>query len=265
MMNTFSMIRQGAPIILAKADQVCDKIPLLSTLTNLIDLVAKGILLYTGTTPSLWGKSWSEHIAQKPIWKCLLLCVPILGNIIVYFIPHKNNTQKVIDELFGVSNVFERLPEININGEDLFKQPQAMTSAVMKGLLADGRPFIAIRLKHEAEPMTEEKPIDMQQELFRYTHPQFFEFEKVYMIYQRDLSNPNIWYGFDDPEHCHLVPYFFGGSITDFEDGHVRGFEQEYYSLLQSLIQKGAGKDPSEHEWKVVGHEAFKQEFQNKR
>ena len=47
-MKLTDKIRLAAPIFFLKADNICDKIPLLSTLTNLVDLIAKGILLRDG-------------------------------------------------------------------------------------------------------------------------------------------------------------------------------------------------------------------------
>ena len=134
-----------------------------------------------------------------------------------------------------------------------------MTSTVMKGNLSDGRPFIAIHLKHNAEPCPDDHK-GKSQTLHSMVHPECFDFEKVYGIYQRFQHDPNIWCGFD--EHNGISPYFFGGSITDVEEGYVRGFEQQYYDLLKGLIKNGTGKDTNDRTWTVVNHSKFKQDLE---
>lgn len=254
-MNRLSFLIHHAPLILALADEYCDRIPVLSTVTNLVDIIAKPILLCTGTTPTFGGKSWSERISQKPLWKCLLLCVPVLGNLIVYLMPKQNHTQETIDELFGIPNAYDQLPELVIaDDNDIFK-PELFTSAVMKGKLMDGRFFIAIKLKHEAEePGEQVSEAEIQDEKYQLFHPEYFDCEKVYALFQNSDEDPNSWAA-DEDHSIRPVINFFGGNITDFDDGHVRGYEQEPYALLQALIKNGEGKDSNDKMWKLPGHD----------
>lgn len=248
-MRLIHQIRVGSPYIFRQADIICDKVPFLSTLTNIIDLIAKGILQKTGTTPSLLGVSWSEHISQKPIWKCLLLCIPVVGNLIVYMIPRENRTQEMIDQLFGIS--IKSLPELKISKDEDALDPKLLTSPIMRGQFADGRQFVALHLQHQAQPCSHE-----QDKWHNQLHPECTVFETVYAIAQRSLKDLDSWFPYY--KYAKVEPGFFGGEITDSEEGYVRGFEKKYYDLLQKVVKNGSGSDRNDQKWAIVNYDQFK-------
>jgi hypothetical protein len=260
-MSRLSLLLIAAPRILVCADQFCDKVPFLSTVSNTVDMVAKVVFRYIGTSPGLFGKSWSEHIAQKPLWKCVLLCVPLLGNIIVYFMPSRNFAQEVIDGLFDITNAYDRLPELKITSDDDANEPNLLTYPIMKGVFAEGMKFFAIKLNHDAEELKpDDIPADSTESEDRQLRFRYSDFETVYLIYQTDLDIPHLWKGHCD-NRVHPCPFFFDASITDYEDGSLRGYEQEAYRLLRTIIQDGEGKDQNENLWKLVGHDTFKDDL----
>ena len=69
------------PAILAEIDSTCDYIPLVSTATNMIVLFNKGVFQFL---PEEIAKNryWT-HINDKELSRCLILLVPVLGNIYI--------------------------------------------------------------------------------------------------------------------------------------------------------------------------------------
>lgn len=67
--------------IFAETDRICDYIPFVSTVSNLIDLFQKCVVkcLPEGTTKNRY---WS-HIKDKDLLRCFILLIPILGNIYI--------------------------------------------------------------------------------------------------------------------------------------------------------------------------------------
>ncbi len=64
------------------ADRLCDRIPVLSTITNIVDIVQKIFLIGTGlVNPS--KTHYYSHLDDKSLGRCILLLIPGLGNLIV--------------------------------------------------------------------------------------------------------------------------------------------------------------------------------------
>lgn len=61
-------------------DHIFDKIPVFSTFSNLVDLFQK--YHFKGITETKYPL-YTRYIEQKKTWKCLLLLIPIIGNIVV--------------------------------------------------------------------------------------------------------------------------------------------------------------------------------------
>ena len=78
---------------LIKADRVCDHIPVVGTVTNLIDLFQK--CCFIPLKKATHASRYYTHIKDKSALRCVLLMIPVLGQILVYFLKDKiNNHEK---------------------------------------------------------------------------------------------------------------------------------------------------------------------------
>lgn len=68
---------------LAEVDRVCDYVPFASTVTNLIDLFEKCMLACLPQECCVESRYWT-HITYKDLVRCIILLVPILGNIYIF-------------------------------------------------------------------------------------------------------------------------------------------------------------------------------------
>lgn len=66
---------------LAEADAICDYIPIISTLSNIVVVALKCI--YACLPESITKDRYWTHIHEKSLWRCLILLVPLLGNLYV--------------------------------------------------------------------------------------------------------------------------------------------------------------------------------------
>lgn len=67
--------------LFCRIDKFCDKIPFISSMTNLVDLIAKAILKVMGSHSVA---PLAKHLEQKSIKECCILLVPVFGNIYIY-------------------------------------------------------------------------------------------------------------------------------------------------------------------------------------
>lgn len=65
---------------LIEADQLCDYIPFLSTVTNLVDLFLKYVILETEEN---YANPLYTYLQDKNTLRCLTLLVPVLGNVLI--------------------------------------------------------------------------------------------------------------------------------------------------------------------------------------
>lgn len=65
------------------ADRVCDYIPLVSSLTNLVDIFQKCVILSSKNRITIENNHYYEYLKDKSYARCIILLIPILGNIIV--------------------------------------------------------------------------------------------------------------------------------------------------------------------------------------
>lgn len=63
------------------ADKNCDRYPVISTISNCADLILK--LLYSPLTPTSFER-YIAHIQNKSVGRCVILLVPVIGNLIVW-------------------------------------------------------------------------------------------------------------------------------------------------------------------------------------
>lgn len=68
---------------LTKIDQICDYIPIASTITNFIDIFEKCAFSVCCGCESINSNRYLSHINDKSILRCVTLLVPVLGNIVV--------------------------------------------------------------------------------------------------------------------------------------------------------------------------------------
>lgn len=65
---------------LVQADGICDYIPIISTISNLVGLVQKYFFIPSAPAPA---DRYYTHLHQKNFYRCLVLLIPVLGNILV--------------------------------------------------------------------------------------------------------------------------------------------------------------------------------------
>ncbi len=72
---------------LQRIDHVCDYIPIVSTVTNLIDLFQKYICMPRSEEKNYYF----VHLQEKSVLRSLVLLVPLVGNIVIIIYDFKNN------------------------------------------------------------------------------------------------------------------------------------------------------------------------------
>jgi len=70
-------------VFLVKTDRICDYIPVVSTFSNLTALFIKYLVPNTLIRPEIQTSRYYAHLSQKPTSRCIVLLIPIIGNIIV--------------------------------------------------------------------------------------------------------------------------------------------------------------------------------------
>jgi hypothetical protein len=68
---------------LVKTDCLCDYVPLVSSATNLVDLFQKCVVLPLMDKSKIASSHYYKHLDQKSFFRCFLLVIPVVGNIIV--------------------------------------------------------------------------------------------------------------------------------------------------------------------------------------
>ena len=69
--------------ILIQTDIFLDYIPVVSTFTNFIDLFQKCAWIPLQSTETIKNNRYYTHLNNKSFIRCVVLCVPLLGNIII--------------------------------------------------------------------------------------------------------------------------------------------------------------------------------------
>jgi len=82
---------------LVQTDRILDYVPVVSTVTNLVDLVEKCILKATAKSNHKPKNIYAIHLSGKSFLQCAILLVPIVGNllnILIYTHPIKSKNKK---------------------------------------------------------------------------------------------------------------------------------------------------------------------------
>lgn len=69
-----------------KADVMCDKVPFLSTLSNIIDLFQKLVVFPLIGNRAIDSSKYFTHVNDKSVFRCVVLLIPVIGQIIVRFL-----------------------------------------------------------------------------------------------------------------------------------------------------------------------------------
>lgn len=119
-------------IQLIKIDTFADYIPVVSTVTNLVDLFFKAVVL-----PTIEKKNhYYTHIDDKSVLRCLILLIPILGNLIVA-IYDLTREQGITDREIALQVIAAELENIGLVGPTLRKDKQFAIEALKQ----DGQKF----------------------------------------------------------------------------------------------------------------------------
>lgn len=94
------MLSPAVAHTLVNWDRIIDKIPVLSTVTNAIVLLAKTILACCGENSTNF---YAFHLKNKSFMKSVVLLIPVLGQVIVYF--YNNYSAKKAEELYIKSKI----------------------------------------------------------------------------------------------------------------------------------------------------------------
>lgn len=90
--------------ILVFIDKAADRVPFFSSITNMVDLFIKANMSDKAQAPSQSDRYYT-HIKDKSPFRCILLLIPIFGNIVVALIDYNNyrkysnSSQKVQSDL----------------------------------------------------------------------------------------------------------------------------------------------------------------------
>lgn len=80
---------------LVKMDSYCDYVPFVSTITNLVDIFEKCVLLNYKNNEQIKKNPYFKHLIEKRFLRCVLVIIPVIGNIVIAFIDHD---QKKIEQ-----------------------------------------------------------------------------------------------------------------------------------------------------------------------
>jgi hypothetical protein len=85
---------------LVKTDCFCDYVPLVSSVTNFVDLFQKCVVLPLMDKSKIASSYYYKHLDQKSFLLCFLLVIPVIGNIIVgiYDFSKKKHDDNVVDD-----------------------------------------------------------------------------------------------------------------------------------------------------------------------
>lgn len=107
-------------------DRVCDYVPVVSTITNLVDIFEKCVLSNHFSPRSINANRYFSHIRNKEDLRCYILLVPILGNIIIgiFDIYAKNQYQKSTSMVFWcLDREITQLNKVSKNFKEVLNNP----------------------------------------------------------------------------------------------------------------------------------------------
>ncbi len=79
------------------ADKISAYIPIASTITNLVDLFLKCVVLPRMNKEDIAKNHYYTHLKEKSFIRCITLLIPVLGNIVIgiYDIYNKREGEKL--------------------------------------------------------------------------------------------------------------------------------------------------------------------------
>src|SRR5580700_9265774 len=75
---------------LITTDKFSSYVPFLSTVTNLVDLFQKYVVIPQMRDEDVWNSHYFTHLDQKSFSRCVILLIPIIGNIIIGILDYAN-------------------------------------------------------------------------------------------------------------------------------------------------------------------------------
>jgi hypothetical protein len=69
--------------LLVSTDNYSSYVPFLSTITNIVDLYQKYVVMPRMQKEEIWASHYYTHLSQKSYARCIFLLVPIIGNIFI--------------------------------------------------------------------------------------------------------------------------------------------------------------------------------------
>ncbi|HEY4832303.1 MAG TPA: hypothetical protein VIH61_07070 [Waddliaceae bacterium] len=112
--------------LLVKIDHFCDYIPLVSSVTNLVDLFQKCVVLPFMDKTTIVSNHYYKHINEKSFVRCFLLVIPVIGNIIIgicVFSKKKHDDDTIENlkekEVDTDDDTVENLKEKEVNTDDV--------------------------------------------------------------------------------------------------------------------------------------------------
>lgn len=103
--------------LLVRIDKGLDYVPIASTMSNLVDLFIKYVILPKLSEEKINNNHYFTHIKEKSLDRCLLMFIPIIGNIVfgiidfAYKKPNPNHNLEIQDL---------NLAEPNLNDKEFF-------------------------------------------------------------------------------------------------------------------------------------------------
>ena len=80
--------------ILIVIDKTADYVPIVSSITNLVDLFQKCIIHLGIKQKTVSNSHYYTHINSKKAVRCVILLIPVIGNVSIGIFDYKNNKYK---------------------------------------------------------------------------------------------------------------------------------------------------------------------------
>lgn len=123
-------------ITIKELDHILDYVPVISTVSNLIDITAK-LVLGNLTKDPIDSFPYFAHLSEKSYLRCVTLLIPIVGNIIVGLHDTIDNALIELEDIdfnYSPSNEFEIreniLPLIPTTSTEIFKETTINSNSV---------------------------------------------------------------------------------------------------------------------------------------
>ena len=116
--------------VLVQADKVCDYIPVVSTISNLTVLFQKTIILPFSDRQTVINSRYYTHLEQKSALRCVMLLIPVIGNIVVGIYDFAN--RKYNDKAFMLTAVQQNGMALQYASEQLKSDRDVVLAAIRK-------------------------------------------------------------------------------------------------------------------------------------